>query len=69
MATAKISTKFQVVIPREIREQAGIESGQRVEVIAKDGVITLVPIRPIDDVRGLLAGASTSGLRDKTDRL
>ena len=68
MATAKISTKFQVVIPREIREQAGITSGQTVEVLVKDGVITLVPHRPLSELRGALRGADTSGLRDKSDR-
>ncbi len=69
MASAKISTKYQVVIPREIREQAGIECGQRVEVLAKDGVITLVPQRPLSELRGLLQGADTEGIRDKSDRL
>lgn len=69
MASARISTKYQVVIPKEIREQAGIECGQRVEVLAKDGVITLVPQRPLADLRGLLRGARTDGIRDKSDRL
>ena len=68
-ASAKISTKYQVVIPRDIREQAGIECGQRVEVLAKDGIITLVPQRPLAELRGLLKGARTAGLRDKKDRL
>ena len=69
MASAKISTKFQVVIPREVRERAGIESGQRVEVLAKGGVITLVPQRPIVALRGLLEGADATEVRDKSDRL
>ncbi len=69
MASAKISTKFQVVIPREIREQAGIVSGQRVEVLAKDGIITLVPQRPLAELRGMLRGADPTSVRDKSDRL
>jgi AbrB family looped-hinge helix DNA binding protein len=69
MARATISTKFQVVIPREIREQAGITSGQTVEVLVKDGVITLVPHRPLAELRGALRGADTSELRDKSERL
>lgn len=69
MATAKISTKFQVVIPREVREQAGITSGQVVEVLVKDGVITLVPHRPLRELRGALRGADPTGLRDESDRL
>ena len=69
VATATISTKFQVVIPREIREQAGIVSGTKVEVLVRDGVITLVPHRPLAELRGMLRGASTEGVRDKSERL
>ncbi len=69
MGTVTISPKFQVVIPREIREQAGITSGQTVEVLVKDGIITLVPHRPLGELRGALRGADDSGLRDRADRL
>jgi len=69
MATAKISSKFQVVIPKEIREEAGIEVGRTVEVLVKEGIITLVPDRPLAQLRGLLRGADTRGVREKKDRL
>ncbi len=69
MATAKISTKFQIVIPKSVRERAGIRSGQVMEVLVKDGIITLVPDRPLSELRGLLRGADPEGLRDKDDRL
>ncbi len=69
MATAKISSKFQVVIPKEVREEAGIQLGQTVEVLVKDGIITLVPDRPVAALRGLLRGADTEGVREKKDRL
>ena len=45
MAHAVISPKFQVVIPKAIRREAGLQSGQVVQIISKGGVITLVPGR------------------------
>ena len=69
MATATISSKYQVVIPKEIRRQVAIRRGQVVQVIAKGGVITLVPDQPLSGLRGLLRGAGTEGVREKQDRL
>lgn len=68
MARAVISTKFQVVIPKEIRREAGLKSGQVVQVIAKGGVITMVPDQPISRMKGYLKGMKVRSLRDKTDR-
>lgn len=68
MAQTTISSKFQVVIPREIRKEVPLSAGQTLSVVAKGGVITLVPQRPIAKLRGLAKGAPTSGYRDKKDR-
>ncbi|HLN58875.1 MAG TPA: AbrB/MazE/SpoVT family DNA-binding domain-containing protein [Thermoanaerobaculia bacterium] len=68
MAEAVVSTKFQVVIPKEIRREIGLESGQVLQVIAKGGVITLVPDQPIARMKGFLKGMKTSALREKKDR-
>ena len=68
MAEAIVSTKFQVVIPKEIRREIGLESGQVLQVIAKGGVITLVPDQPIARMKGFLKGMKTSALREKKDR-
>lgn len=68
MAHAVLSSKFQMVIPKEVREQAGIKKGQRFQVIAKRGVITLVPEEPASAYRGSLKGMRVSGLREKKDR-
>jgi AbrB family looped-hinge helix DNA binding protein len=65
MAEAVVSTKFQVVIPKEIRREIGLESGQVLQVIAKGGVITMVPDQPIARMRGFLKGMKTSALREK----
>lgn len=69
MARTKVSPKFQVVIPKEARESAGLKVGQELQVITKGGVITLVPVRPLADLRGFAKGIRTDGLREKKDRM
>lgn len=69
MARTKISPKYQVVIPKEIRERLDLRPGQQMQVISKGGVITLVPDRPLSAFRGILRGMSTTGYRDKKDRV
>ena len=69
MARSVISTKYQVVIPKEIRAQVGIRTGQAVQVIAKNGVITLVPDRDLSALRGFLRGMDTKNIREKKDRI
>ena len=68
MARAVISPKFQIVIPKEIRERLDLKPGQQVALIERQGLITIVPQRPISELRGILKGADTTGYRDKTDR-
>lgn len=68
MTTVKVSPKFQVVIPKEIRETTSVMSGMRLEVIAYNNHIELIPIRPIKKLRGILKGIDTTVIREK-DRL
>jgi len=68
MPIAVISPKFQIVIPKEIRERLGLKPGQRVALIEREGHVTMVPQRPLSELRGILKGADTSGYRDETDR-
>jgi AbrB family looped-hinge helix DNA binding protein len=68
VARAVISPKFQIVIPKEIRDRLELRPGQNVSLIEREGLITIVPQRPIRELRGLLKGADTTGYRDKTDR-
>jgi AbrB family looped-hinge helix DNA binding protein len=68
MARAVISPKFQIVIPKEIRERMGLKPGQVVSLIDRGNMVTLVPQRPIAELRGIAKGASYEGYRDKTDR-
>jgi AbrB family looped-hinge helix DNA binding protein len=68
MARAVVSPKFQIVIPKVIRREVGLQSGQVVQVISKGGVITMIPDQPVDRMRGYLKGMKTSALREKKDR-
>ena len=69
MATTTISPKFQIVIPKEVRDKLHLTPRQRLQVLEKGGVITLVPEVPLKSLRGLLKGMSKSDLREKNDRL
>jgi AbrB family looped-hinge helix DNA binding protein len=67
--TVTISPKFQVVIPKSVREQLGLVVGQKLQAIAYGGRVELVPVRPASELRGMLRGLDTSVMRDKTDRV
>ena len=69
MARTRVSPKYQVVIPKEVRESMGLKVGQELQVVTKGGVITLVPERPLSDLRGFAKGIRTDNLREKKDRL
>lgn len=69
MARTRVSSKYQVVIPKQVREEAGLKEGQELEIIARNGVITLVPDQPISALRGFAKGMKTDNLREKKDRV
>jgi len=68
MSTVTISPKFQVVIPKEIREKLHLSPGQKVEAIAFDNRIELIPVRPIKSMRGFVEGIDTR-IEREDDRL
>jgi AbrB family looped-hinge helix DNA binding protein len=68
MGRTRVSPKYQVVIPKDIREKIDIRPGQEFQVITKGGIITLVPDRPISSMRGFVRGIRTNGFREKRDR-
>ena len=68
MGRVTISPKFQIVIPKEIREKLGLLPGQRVEAIAYEDRIELIPLRPIRQMRGFLKGIDTS-IKREPDRV
>jgi len=64
METLTISPKFQVVIPKRIRERLRLRAGQKVQAIAFDNRIELVPVLPVEEMRGFLRGIDTSVPRE-----
>ena len=64
MTTLTISPKFQIVIPKAIRELLGLRPGQKVQAIAYEDRIELIPIRPVTEMRGFLPGIDTSVQRE-----
>lgn len=68
MATTTISPKFQIVIPKEVREKLHLSPQQRLQVVEKGGVITLVPELPLKALKGALKGMSKTDIREKKDR-
>ncbi len=60
MNTVKVSPKFQIVIPEEVRKSMGIKAGERIQVIQYGDRIELIPLRSIKELRGICKGIDTS---------
>ena len=67
MNSVTVSTKFQVVIPLKVRKQLGVKAGQKMQVIAYDNRVVLIPVRPIEEARGSLKGLNMDELREEED--
>jgi AbrB family looped-hinge helix DNA binding protein len=68
MPAVTVSPKYQVVIPKEIREEMDIKPGQKVDMLIYKGNIVLVPLRPIEEMRGFIKGIDATFERED-DRL
>ncbi|WP_428356878.1 AbrB/MazE/SpoVT family DNA-binding domain-containing protein [Methyloprofundus sp.] len=65
MRAVTVSPKFQVVIPKEVRESIGIISGQKVQMLTYCNRIELIPIKPMSEMRGFLKGIDTEVPREQ----
>lgn len=65
MTAVTVSPKYQIVIPKEIRESMGIFSGQKVQIMSYQGRIELIPLRPMKEMKGFLEGIDTSVVREE----
>jgi AbrB family looped-hinge helix DNA binding protein len=68
MEAVTISPKFQVVIPQKIRRALNLHPGQKVQVIQFKDRVELVPIKPIEEMRGFVKGINVNFNRDE-DRI
>jgi len=64
MNMVTVSPKYQVVIPKAVREALALEPGQKLQVLVFEGRIELVPVRRPEELRGSLAGIDTRVVRD-----
>lgn len=69
MLITTLSSKYQISVPKKIREELNIKPGQQFIFITKGNCIELVPKIDIKDVRGILKGANVKQVRDRSDRL
>lgn len=72
MTLTKLSTKGQVVLPKDVRESLGLSSGAELEVEVRDGLVILRPIRrtSVDDLLGMLPwSGEPKSLEDMEDAI
>lgn len=64
-----LSPKYQIVIPREVRGNLGLKKGQKFAVIVKNGIISLVPVPSLEELRGIAKGIEMRGIREDNERI
>ncbi len=65
MVAVTVSPKYQVVIPKEVREKLGLSPGQKIQVVVYGDRIVLIPVRPTKQMRGFLKGLDTRVNREE----
>ncbi len=68
MTLVSVSSKFQIVIPKKIRDAMGIASGQKIQMLIYRNRISLIMIKPMRELRGFLKEIDTDLKRDE-DRI
>lgn len=67
-AIATLSSKYQISIPKSIREEQQWEAGQELVFIPKGKGLLVMPVPALKELAGIAKGAKTKGYRDRTDR-
>jgi AbrB family looped-hinge helix DNA binding protein len=68
-STATLSAKFQISIPKAVRNSHRWSAGQTFAFIPKGTGVLLVPVPSVEDLNGIAAGASPADYRDRSDRI
>ena len=66
MSTATLSSKFQISIPKDVREAMKLKPGQRMAFLRIGSTLKLVPVPNIEDLFGIAQGADTNNYRDRS---
>jgi AbrB family looped-hinge helix DNA binding protein len=69
MASATLSSKFQISIPKEVREHQHWTPGQEFVFIPKGKGVLLMPVPTLEELQGLAEGANPDDYRDRNDRI
>lgn len=67
-ATATLSSKFQISIPKAVREELHWEAGQEFALIPKDGGLLIIPAPTLEALAGIAKGARKDNYRDRKER-
>ena len=67
MESTTLSSKFQISIPKGVREAQNWKAGQEFAFVETEGGIMLVPVPELDDLVGIAEGADPTGYRDRDD--
>lgn len=67
-ATTRLSAKFQISIPKSVREARAWKAGQEFAFVPRGAGLMLVPVPRFEDLAGIAPGADTSDYRDRSDR-
>lgn len=68
MSQVTLSSKYQMVIPQEIRKRLKLRKGQKMQVLAIGSRIEVIPDRDISEMKGMFPGLSVEGIREEEDR-
>jgi AbrB family looped-hinge helix DNA binding protein len=66
--TARLSSKFQISIPKSVRHENGWRAGQEFAFVPRGKGVVLVPIPTLEELRGIARGSDPTGYRDRHDR-
>jgi AbrB family looped-hinge helix DNA binding protein len=69
MNSVKLSSKFQLTIPKAIRDELDLKAGQQFTLITKGNMIELVPVRSLKEARGSFKDCDPNHYRDHQDRI
>jgi AbrB family looped-hinge helix DNA binding protein len=67
-STATLSRKFQISVPKAVREEQHWQAGQAFVFIPKGKGVLLMPVPTLEDLAGIAKGANAQGYRDRQDR-